>query len=364
MTPIRATALTCLLVGLAAACDSGVTDPPSDSQERLLVLMHQPGSEPAYLRISDIYRIDADGSNAINLTNRPARYAGLDLSPDGRTLAFDSDRAGNGNHIWLMSPDGSNLRRIVEDGVNYGPRWSPDGSRIAFLRNVGGEQSVAVVSASGGTPVDVSSAAIAADEPCTGSEPRRLQLIGWAPDGRVLFSNYICGFGYRHYIVSADGSQHLESDMDFMTTWWSPDGSRIALNDKDAPNHPMIMSADGSDVRSLTSQPGDVRLISRSGITQYLADYNPWSPSGNELVVESWAGGTPTLAAIRVDGSNPRSLTPWPAEFNGWSADGSRLAVTRNGGSWAVYTVNADGSGLFNLTENFGDASNAIWLPD
>ncbi len=363
MTPIRSAVLTCLLIGLAAGCANGVTDPPQGSPDQLLVVVHQPGPEPPYLRTSDIYRIHADGSGAVNLTRSPGVYGGLDLSPDGATLAFHHDRVGNRTDIWLMATNGTNLRRITTDGLNYGPRWSPDGSRIAFLRVYGEDQAIVVIPANGGPPLDLSSAAIEADEPCGGTE-RRLQMVGWTPDGRVLFSNYICGFGYRHYVVNADGSQPFESDLDFMTTWFSPDGSTIALDDEEAGNRPQLMGLDGSNLRYLTSQPGDLRLLSRKATTQYQADFTPWSPNGNELVIEDHSSGTAMRAAIRVDGSNLRALTPWPADFNGWSPDGTRLAFSRYTGPSSVYIVNADGTGLFDLTENVGDASSAIWLPN
>ena len=358
-----------ILLGLVAAgCDGGVTGPSGQPQDQLLVLVHQPGQMPPYLRVSDIYRINADGTGAVNLTSSPAVYGGLDLSPDGSTIAFTSNPGSGGRHVWLMSTDGTGRRRITTDGFgsNRTPRWSADGTRIAYTHSApGGPATVFVVPAGGGTTIDVSSEAIAADAPCS-DDQKRLQLIGWTADDRVLFSNYICGVGHRHYIVNGDGSNPSAWDLDPFTSYWSPDGSSIALTSNGAVPRLMIMAADGSNLRELTDHPGDLRLPSRTTITQYRTDYDPWSPGGSELVFEERSDGLPTfvLNAIGVNGSGLRPLTDLVGEFNGWSPDGDRIAFSSMvSGTWNVYVVNADGTGLINITESAGEATNAIWLP-
>ena len=54
------------------------------------------------------------------------------LSPDGRRVAFGSDRSGEWE-IWLADPDGANAVQLTSMGAgSVGPRWSPDGERIVF----------------------------------------------------------------------------------------------------------------------------------------------------------------------------------------------------------------------------------------
>jgi WD40 repeat protein len=74
----------------------------------------------------DIWVMDADGSNQVNLTNLPGSMDGeAAWSPDGTTIAFASERHGN-LEIYLMDPDGTNLRRLTQNlSWDQWPSWSP-----------------------------------------------------------------------------------------------------------------------------------------------------------------------------------------------------------------------------------------------
>jgi Tol biopolymer transport system component len=89
-------------------------------------------------RNSEIFVVDADGSGARNLSRHAAFDGYPDWSPDGRFIAFASDREDRGVfRIYVMDADGSNVVRIspAEPGVSYArPIWSPDGGRIVATR--------------------------------------------------------------------------------------------------------------------------------------------------------------------------------------------------------------------------------------
>jgi Tol biopolymer transport system component len=81
----------------------------------------------------EIYVMKADGSGQANLTRNPADDWGPAWSPNGTSIAFSSTRdTGSIPQIFLMDPDGSNVRRLTEIEGEY-PTWSPDGTRIAFM---------------------------------------------------------------------------------------------------------------------------------------------------------------------------------------------------------------------------------------
>src|SRR4030095_5953357 len=118
------------------------------------------GNRLAFVKkVSDtnIYRLSLDRSSR----NEPTRIASstqLDwnpgISPDGKRIAFESERSGQ-HEIWLSDSDGSNLSRLTDVGTYSGsPSWSPDGQQIAFDSREKGSATanIYVISAQGGSP--------------------------------------------------------------------------------------------------------------------------------------------------------------------------------------------------------------------
>ena len=82
---------------------------------------------------SDIYVMDGDGRNQRRVTENPARDRLPAWSPDGKKIAFVSNRNNvNKDHmqIWVIDADGKNPIRLTDGLVDTYPDWSPDGTKL------------------------------------------------------------------------------------------------------------------------------------------------------------------------------------------------------------------------------------------
>jgi len=150
-------------------------DKPGESQPARLPFVGEDGIMPAvsrpqagrparlvyvrYFGDGNLWRVSvsAPGMPAISpptVAVASSRSDGMpQLSPDGRRVAFWSDRSGE-NEIWLADPDGANAVQLTSMGARATgyPHWSPDGERIAFHSSADGQPDVYVVPVAGGKP--------------------------------------------------------------------------------------------------------------------------------------------------------------------------------------------------------------------
>ena len=97
-----------------------------------------------------IYVVNVNGNNLVRLTQKSTSSGSPSWSPDGRKIAFTSDRDGNFD-IYVMTADGKNLTQLTNDLLvtNVEPSWSPDGRQIAFASDREGYYDLYIMTSNG-----------------------------------------------------------------------------------------------------------------------------------------------------------------------------------------------------------------------
>jgi Tol biopolymer transport system component len=276
-----------------------------------------------------------------------AAVSSLQLTPDGRSLGYQSYCAEPFANLWTVAPDGTQLRRVTHvSAQETAPGWSPDGARIAYTRAEavglsckGCPARVWVADAGGGNAKALTTAD---PDSSWDNDP------SWSPDGTsVLYAHAtVSSFGELHVVQAAGGpSRDLHVAGNYAT--WGP--SRIAFVDSGAnPAVLWTMAPDGTDKRRIAS-----------GLL-----YAPaWSRSGVLACLERKQTGAPALLEFAAQGTSRVVLPFADVRDLAWSPDGTRFAfaaLAKNGATFDVYTLRTDGTGLERLTRNV-DAFNVSW---
>lgn len=194
------------------------------------------GAQVAFAALGDLYLMPVDGTPR-NLTNDVALDTEPAWSPDGRYLAWSSDRAGGTLlDLWLYDTQTQQMRQLTREATSaMGPSWSPDGTRIAFL-DVDGiwrAASVAVVEVATGRVTTIHAQMFGPGAPTWSADGSRVLIAALRP-----YSSRFREGTNQLLSISVNGDPdvwhvpvpHLSIDSRVGAgPVASPDGSRLAL---------------------------------------------------------------------------------------------------------------------------------------
>jgi Tol biopolymer transport system component len=311
--------LLCATLAIVVACEDDPTGPLRDSRGVLLSVRGEANT-------AEIVAIRPDGSEMRQLTRNGVMDTDPDWSPDGTRIVYVSAQdsfpgaPGRRPDIFVMNEDGSGQRRLLQvPRAAWRPRWSPDGTRIAF----------------------------------ESYDPASL--------------------GFRVHIMNSDGSNvrivPSAAGENFFPQW-SPDGTRLLFLSNRAPRHWWTMytvNVDGTGERQLFGNE-----VCASNVNSIR-----WSPDGSRIayMCDAELG---SIRTIRTDGTDPQTLTgpdataPWATDYNPvWSPDGGELAFTSNRyratpqstNQWHVFIVSAAGANRRRVTSDTSGHFVHAWGP-
>ncbi len=273
----------------------------------------------------DIYSMDQNGNNLLQLTDHPAYDYSPACSPDGRRIVFTSER-GVTHDLYVMDSDGNNVVRLTHDNfVEIDPSWTPDGKRIAFssFRAVVGNQEIYAMDVNGNNPINLTKHKWQDNSP------------SWSPDGsKIAFVSARDGglFTPQHiFVMNADGKErrNLTGDTDLTKNQyptWSPDGSMIAF-------HSQHLFDPGLryQIYAITAEGENLERLTEEGSNRFPA----YSPDGEKIAYVSHRNGDSHIYLMETNGSNPVKLTNTPPGVDNicpsWLFAAGAFAVSPNG---------------------------------
>ena len=282
------------------------SDPVRLSQDTTALSNANPAWAPDGRRIAyasfigdnwEVALVNADGTGHTNLTRSLAPNSLPVWTPDGR-VAYTEGAAGQ-RTIFTLETDSEPTSLTADSPFDdFNPAFSPDGRRIAFISNRDGRESSYLMAADGSNPTRL-------HEPMAADE-----YPAFAPDGRQLaFSSQIDGRD-EVFVVNDDGTGLRQLTQDGgRRPIYAPDGRRIAFDRLGAV---WVMQADGSDQQSLLADAAAAKTV--AALHGTAPAVFSWSPDGRRIALTAYRDDPlGDIFVVEVESGRAFNLTP-PAE--------------------------------------------------
>lgn len=265
------------LMLIVSALSSPASEPTSSSQGSLKERLKHSRFKIAYESYVDnnweIFVMNADGSNPVNLTRTPKEHEHYpQISPDGSRICFSVDE-GEGRDavrsLYVMDIDGGNRKKLADHARE--PFWKPDGKVIGFLPQEYPKFNVIDYYTKGMSFYDLATGNV---QPHPNSEKlHHLYNPCFSKNGNWIVATVHAGMGYDHAIlaIEANGDKIINLGIPGCRPCLSPDGKQIAWGSGD---HEIALAPIDLETNTPTVGPWRLRIQDHTNETYHV----DWSP--------------------------------------------------------------------------------------
>jgi Tol biopolymer transport system component len=287
-----------ILVVLVGAC-AAFADPAGAAllEEKIVFASNRDGDY-------DIYSMDPDGSNVVQLTDAPGIDINPAISPDGTRIAYNRPSAVEEYDTWLMNADGSD-QHLLAVAVKE-PTWTPDSAKVLagslghgdrdgviYAINADGSGGSDPLGGTKANPIGGTDANRDNFDPAVSADGTKLAWIGQIDDfliGEGLWTATFTGTSATGR-VNHSGLENMQNDRN---PDWSPDSTKLAF-------------ARAADICKMNRDGSGLECIPVSG------GGPSWSPGGAQIAFSTGRDGNSEIYKMNADGTAQIRLTNNPA---------------------------------------------------
>ena len=243
--------------------------------------------------------MNPDGGQQVNLTRHPAADSQPAWAPTGEQILFVSRRNGISD-LYLMDADGTNVRKVFKDSIlRISPAWSPDAKQISYCS--GNLDARKLYIATLGKEIETPVAEVGNFSGYSSWSPDGTKIVFDAPLRRENTATRIHIFNLQTRQQKGLLLKVIPASMGAPA--WAPSNEKIAFSWLRPPvgGHSAIyiMNSDGSMPEPVFQPPPEVAV-----------DFPRWAPDGEKLIYEQYGINTQRqLLTINANGGNPKQIT-------------------------------------------------------